>query len=253
MSNHFLAMHLVAVLMTVQSQGISTQPIAHSMTPMNQVSLNFRPPSGQGAPSGRARGGASRGSCPDTALPVTALVPLATNTAAYPEQDVGAAVGLTTQIYPTLWFYIPFALSAERTVEFSLLDAEGNYLYKTTISSSSSAGILGIELPHTIPPLTAETTYSWIVQVNCDTANPISIWGNLRRIALEPALARQLEQASLRERAALYAEHGIWYEALTTLAQGARIQPSDPEILADWQDLLRSAGLADLAEQPVLP
>jgi len=203
MSNHFLAMHLVAVLMTVQSQGISTQPIAHRITPMNQVSLNFRPPAGQGAPTGRARGGASRGSCPDTALPVTALVPLATNTATHPEQDVAAAVGLTTQVYPTFWFYIPFALSAERTAEFSLLDAEGNYLYKTTISSSSSAGIMGIDLPNTVPPLAVGTTYSWVLQVNCDTANPISIWGNLRRVALEPALSRQLKQASLREQAAL--------------------------------------------------
>lgn len=229
------------------------QPLpAPQQSPSLSGRITFRVPSGQGAPrSGRARGGAARGNCPQTALPVTALVPSAPLAHAPSPTEV---VGQTVEDYPTFWFYVPFALTPEQAAEFLLLDPEGNLVYSTHLTDSQEQpGIIQVKLPQTITPLQANTTYNWMFQVNCGTGDAISTWGEIQRVALDPVLDTKLQGATQLEQAALYAEHGIWYEALTTLAELHSKQPDDPAITADWQGFLQSTGLAEIQAQPLLP
>jgi hypothetical protein len=212
------------------------------------ANIRFSAPPDRGAPrSGRARGGASRGNCPTSDLPLTTLVPLNSPT------DTTGSVGLTTSTHPTFWFYLPFPLSPETAAEFLLLDEDGNSLYNTTLSDSQGrAGVMKIAIPNTTPALTVNKTYTWLFQVNCGVGNPISTWGEIARVELNPSVITQLQQASTQEQAALYAENGIWYEALTTLAELRLAEPNNPIITTDWKSLLESAGLVDVAEQPLL-
>jgi hypothetical protein len=207
--------------------------------------LQYTPPDQSAPRTGRSRGGASRGNCPATNLPLVSLAP---STA-----DAHASLGLTTADHPSFWFYVPFALTAERPAEFSLLNADGNYLYDAVISNSQNqAGVIKVELPASTKSLAADQTYTWMFQVNCGISNPISTWGQVKRIAPDQGLIKQIQQATDREKAALYAEHGFWYEAVNTLAELRLANPTDSQLMADWQSLLQSAGLADVAEQPLL-
>jgi hypothetical protein len=165
-----------------------------------------------------------------------------------------STTNLSTSARPTFWFYIPFPLTSEHSAEFSLLDAAGNYLYNMTLNDSQgNAGVIQVALSEQTPALEVNKTYTWMFQINCGLDNPISTWGEIKRVKLDQAVAAQLQQVSAREQAALYAEHGIWYEAVTTLAKLRLANPTDPAITTDWRSLLESASLGDIAGQVLLP
>lgn len=227
------------------------QPVVHfaqfiSQTP-EQDSLRFIPIAEAAPTRGRARGGASRGNCSAFPLPLAALVPLPPS-----EEDSALPANLTTLAQPTFWFYVPAALSPDYPAEFLLLDGNGDYVYTVLLDSTDAPGVISVDLPPSVS-LDVEGRYHWIFQMACDDGNPIDIWGEVQRIPLDSALQAQLEQATGRDRAALYASHGIWQDALTILAEMHRTAPDDPSITADWVSLLGSAHLEALANYPVLP
>lgn len=57
-----------------------------------------------------------------------------------------------------------------------------------------------------------------------------------------------------RERVLLFAENGLWYDALTLLAEERRIKPQDGRITKDWQDLLESpkVELQEFVSEPIV-
>jgi hypothetical protein len=65
-------------------------------------------------------------------------------------------------------------------------------------------------------------------------------------------LANQLDRSTASERAVFFANHGIWYDALTTLAELHLANPNDRSIGASWHSLMQSVGLAEMADQPLL-
>ncbi|HEY9640586.1 MAG TPA: DUF928 domain-containing protein [Coleofasciculaceae cyanobacterium] len=203
--------------------------------------IKFEPPALGNAPGGRARGGASRGECPTVTQPLTALVPTIN----------GSVGGLTGTDHPTFWFYVPYALTADHPAEFVLLDQHNKYVYQTTLigGQNPDTGILGVTLPDTLT-LTAGQSYQWVFMVNCEIDNPIFTRGSIQKITLNAPLAQQIAQAAPLEKARLYAEHGIWFDALTTLAGLKTDQPTDPAIAAAWKSLLESVDLADVADKP---
>jgi hypothetical protein len=60
-------------------------------------------------------------------------------------------------------------------------------------------------------------------------------------------------QPTALERAAAYGRQGIWFDALTALAQARRSQPDQPELQATWANFLSSAGLQVIVSEPLLP
>ncbi|RDH47676.1 hypothetical protein CBF18_21710, partial [Mastigocladus laminosus WC112] len=51
--------------------------------------------------------------------------------------------------------------------------------------------------------------------------------GKVERVPLAPALKSQLAAATPRERIALYAENGLWFDTLTHLTELYRTHPKD--------------------------
>ena len=204
----------------------------------------------RGAPApGKRVGRASRGSCPRTSKNLTALVPI------IPTVPTDSVLGLTFAEHPTLWFYVPYSLTATRPVEFVLFDNQGKELYRTLLSESGTApGVMGFQIPETVPPLAVNKRYKWYLTVFCDAnerSDFRSVEGWVQRVALDPKLQSKLEQATPQQKALLYTQAGVWHEAVTTLAQLHRQNPNNANLQQQWQELMQLIDLGAIAPEPI--
>ncbi len=214
-----------------------------------------------GAPAdGQRVGGASRGNCPRVSKPLTALVPIipATgNKSQHPSLarvPAGSVLGLTVVERPTFWVYYPYSLTSSHSVEFVLQDAQGNEVYQTLLSDSGTTpGVVGFQLPSTVPALDVNKRYRWFFSVYCesDDSTPTYVSGWVERVPLEASLKRQIEQASPQQRVTLYNQAGIWQETVTALAELRRQKPNDARLNDEWVKLMQSIDLASIAPEPV--
>lgn len=225
-------------------------PVVHFVPPP--------PPSTQVIISGRQRGGASRGDCPAVDKPLTALVPaskqaLKGKPKSNPALNHWQAVwGLTVASHPTLWFYVPYPLTAKQPIEFVLQDAEGNNIYKTSLLLvQKQPSLVEIKIPSTTIPLAIGKMYQWYFLVGCNADAPPFVKGWVQRVAINSNFKRQLQAASPQQRAALLATKGIWYDALSTLAQLRLEDPNDGIFISNWVNLLSSGGLKVLSGEPM--
>lgn len=212
-----------------------------------------RPPVGD-APIGRRRGGASRSECPRVAMPLTALVPTAEEKLSS-RSTVTLVWGLTVDERPTLWFYVPYDNRTAYPAEFVLQDQEENEVYRTAIALPSRAGILSVRIPPETPGLDLNKSYRWYFNLYCDQQKkspPIFVEGVIRRVSLTPAIAGQLATTDPRQQGEVFASNGIWFNALTTLAELRRTQPQDSVVAEDWKTLLQSIGLEEIAAIPLV-
>lgn len=203
---------------------------------------------GQRSHAGSRSCGQSNGNPPSHAEKrLVALVP------AYQHSNSELVLGLTTSNDPTFWFYVPHRLTPKHEIEFVLKDDRDNYLYKTKFSGSGTPpGIISLRLPSTVA-LETDRHYAWYFLIYCQSPTPASYVNGLIRKVERPHLKNQLKSATPRERVLLYAEQGIWYDALTESIQLRRSQAENDKFDRDWRSLLQSVGLERLAEKPLIP
>lgn len=201
-------------------------------------------------PNGSPRtttGGASRGAClsanaesSQTQKPTIALIP-------------NTDTELTTQAHPTIFLYVPDATI--QSAELSLWDENQKGLYQTKISLSGQSGIVGIQLPDAAPSLAVGKRYKWSLALICDRAQrsrDVVVEGWMERTQLSSTLEEQIKTVEPLQRARLYAQNRVWYETLATLAELRRNRPDDASISTEWENLLQSVGLQDVAQAPVI-
>ncbi|MDY6783977.1 MAG: DUF928 domain-containing protein [Cyanobacteriota bacterium] len=218
----------IASLATTLLLSAGTSAIAQSA-----ARVQFRlPPGGDrsGAPN-RTVGAGTRGregcSSDESPLPLTALAP--TNN-----------VIKTVAGNPSIYLYAPAFKDKEAI--FRLIDLETEEtIYQVEIPLSDTSGILKLSLPDTVE-LQANATYQWGFFVQCDANNPIAdqgIEGWVERTELTPQTESEIQQAASDplNQAQLYAEAGIWNEAIALVAKA---RDSDPTA---WVALLESVDL----------
>ena len=172
---------------------------------------------------------------------VTALVPV------YRPKGSGLVLGLTTASEPIFWFYVSY--SSTLAAEFVLQNAAGQTVYQTPVALSGTPGLVSLSLPSTASPLEIGKSYHWYFNIYCQPQQPpVFVNGWIKREPLKPALKSQLALATLKQRVAVFAAHGFWYDALTASAQLRRTDPKD----TNWAALLHSVGLDDIAPQPLV-
>lgn len=229
----FFAIFAAAYLMGIGLTGLAAQ------------AQTFVPPD-RGMP-GRRQGGGTRGGNCQGQPALTALMP-------------DTNYGQTLSPHPTWLWYVP--QNSAESIEFVLTDGS-RQIYKTTVQPPQQPGVVSVSLPSSLPPLTVGTDYHWYFLLLCDIQDPsgdIFTGGWVRRIEPDAALARQLQTAEEAERLGrgfalrptLYAQSGIWQDALSTLATLHRQQPENAAITQQWQTLLGSVGLEEFADQPLL-
>lgn len=218
-------------------------------------------PSRLSAISGRGSGMGSRADCPNVKTPLTALVPFKERGLATKQKDSSAPMdvwGLTTVERPTFLFYVPYIIDvANLSAEFVLQDAEENDVYRQAIALPSKPGVMSVSLPSNVAPLQVNKTYRWYFKVHCNqqqTASyPVQVEGDIQRVNLQPNVAKQIAATTdPREKIAIYAASGIWYDPLNMLAQRRKANPNDVSLATDWQSLLQSIKLQQLATAPLL-
>jgi hypothetical protein len=164
-------------------------------------------------------------------------------------------IGRTVSDYPTFFFYLP-EIEAELG-EFILEDESGNQIYQQDLIISNLPGVIGVSIPANtnVPPLEVGKNYTWKFTVVCDPEDRSSDLlesGIVRRVELSADILRQLENAAPRQKTFIYAENGIWQDALSNLAAARQANPDDPELTADWESLLDSVTLGEIGKEPIV-
>jgi len=209
------------------------------------VTLALPTPPDQGAPTGRQRGGASRGDCADY-QDLTALVPVVD----------GIVWSQTSSPTPDFFFYVPEALSADMPLELVVQDREDNYVFRQQFSVDAPPGILSIPVTSEDAGLSPGEAYHWTFSIYCDAARPsasVSVFGTIQRVddavVITPDAPltpdRQLDLAQQ------YAETGLWHEAMALTLSLHSTNSDDTEYLEMLEALLESAGISDIA--PTVP
>jgi len=201
--------------------------------------------------SGNRVGGASRsgGSC--VRLAEEALTPLAPVEAGYG--------GRTLQAHPTIWVYVPYLLTADSPITFSLLDKAGDTVYQSTFTTEMGPGMVSLTLPPSITLQEGEV-YDWYFLVYCNDPQrqdvPAFASGWIERVSLvDEAMADQLDEMSAGDRSEFYARELLWYDALTTLGDALRATPTDAQLVETWNWLLGlpSVKLEEFVDAEIIP
>jgi hypothetical protein len=193
---------------------------------------------------GRREGGGTRGCWVNEGerpgdIPLTALVPLNS--------------GYTSSAYPSFFVYVPqFYAEKAAGAEFLLTDEEGNEVYYvSTFQTNGEAGIVRLSLPNTgnLPPLELGKTYEWSFSLICDMDDrsaDLVVENYIQRIELSPQLSSVVQNATSAQLPSIYAEAGIWYDALSSLAE-LPYQPGSLMPASQWSNLLNSVELDHIA------
>ena len=191
-------------------------------------SVKFRPPS-RGAPATRLTGG-SRGSG-DATITLDVLAPDET--------------GLTTQEQPSLFWYQ--SKPAEAKFELTLLEENKlKPMLQVKFARSSAAGVQRIKLSEHGVKLAPNIEYQWVVALVTDPDNRSSdlvASGAIKRIEPSTELRAKVAGASPSALPGIYAEAGIWHDALETLSDLVDAKPTDKTLRQTRADLLAQVGL----------
>lgn len=123
-------------------------------------------------------------------------------------------VGQTTSTHPTLAWFVPDQTSYPLEVR---IFHNQQRLYRTEMQSQP--GIMYVSLPQNQSVLTPGQRYTWQVVLICDPNSPslsVVAMAEMEVVQADLELQRQLAKVQkLQERVALYADRGLWFDALT--------------------------------------
>ncbi|MFB2917667.1 MULTISPECIES: DUF928 domain-containing protein [Aerosakkonema] len=205
--------------------------------------FQYNPPN-RGVPKTTV-GAGSRGCTQSIPISVALLVPNDHN-------------GQTVSGHPTFLWYVSDKTSVP--IQFSLVEpgvSKPLYLQQMSVEKS---GIVQVQLPKELPALEVGKKYRWSVSLICDSNRPsnnVFVQSWIERVSPSAELTQKLAAVqtgyssaqTLREQARVYAQAGIWYNALEDLARSYTANPNDPSISADFMSLLEQAGLSNVSAQ----
>lgn len=244
-SLHLLGAVFVTALFTTglngqtQSPASVTPPADQTTTaapvvaspPVPRPKLLYKPPAGSGSEKipNRVSGGA-RGGSTDASL--LALVP-----------DHAA---LTTQAQPSLfWFQ---SRPAKASLEITLVEPnKAKPLLALKSDLAKTGGIQRVKLSDYKIELKPGVTYEWAVAIVPDPANrsqDVVAKGTIKRVERPADLPANIESMEPLDRAAAYAQAGIWYDALEAVSSAVDAHPDDSSIREQRAALLSQVGLS---------
>ncbi len=196
----------------------------------------------------RSQGSGSRG-CEDSLQEnlVTLLIP---------SKDY---IGQTVSGHPTFFWHLSQPVSVP--MKFTLREpGVAKPLYVKQVDSPK-VGTIQIKLPKDLPELVSGRKYGWSVTLECNprrpSANPY-FYSWIERVPATPVLEQQLAAATsqtssppetLRKRALIYAQAGLWYNSLADISTAVTANPNNSSLQEDFLDLLAQVGLTEVAKQ----
>lgn len=158
-------------------------------------------------------------------------------------------IALTVSDRPKFWFYLPETSAQQVILAIKREGIEPHW--QQTINLTGETGIVGVPLSDEAPALEIGQSYQWALIMVCgDRPSPndpvVVSW--IKRID-QSEVNQDLQTSTELEKAASYAQQGIWYDALDILAAKAASIDDWQEI---WVQYLESGGLGEVANEPVI-
>jgi len=160
----------------------------------------------------------------------------------------------TVSSNPTLYWYVPE--TNVKRAEFRVVDQQDKPLYTAIVPLSGKAGIVSYKIPTNVASriLRPNQGYEWMFSLLCDRNDPSGnpfVRGILQRVPSQTSLTNQLQNAQPSDRSRIYAQAGIWQEAITEVVQQRCARPNDNALYSQWVQLLRSANLEQYSNEPI--
>ena len=208
--------------------------------PMAPSAARYRPPSNLTLPAGR-QGAGTRTDCAKAGFTFAPVVP----TSNY---------GQTIAAYPSVYWYQ--SNHAFSWVRFELFATQAHTLkrdldpiYQTTYRLKQDTPWASLALPESagFAPLEIGRIYQWKVTLLCSAQGPddetasgsqCSIQGWIERVS-----SPNLTLPKSPRRHEIYAEQGLWYDAISELAEDLRQHPQQARLMQEWQTLLQETTL----------
>jgi hypothetical protein len=219
---------LAAFLLCTWGMDLVRAKDAKAPAPTNPAPVKFRPVI-KGAASVRVTGG-SRGTG-ESSVTLDVLAP--------------DEIGITTQEQPSLFWYQSKPANAK--FELTLLqDKQVKPLVQVKIERSSKAGIQRLKLSDHGAKLAVGVEYQWVIALVTDADNrskDLVASGVIKRIEPDADLKAKLASAAPAATPGVYADAGIWYDALGLLSDQIDADPGNQALRQTRADLLRQVGL----------
>lgn len=213
----------------------------------------FTPPADDKKPDRTSGAGSRRDwQCPQDSTSVATTGTLS-NTPSLMPLVPNTNYGLTLAERPTFWVYLP--KTSAKQVVLSLKEDGNRHYSQTFLPITGEPGVIGIKPSDNSPALQVGKNYQWALVLVCGERpgpNDPAIASWVRRVAPSQLQSHQLNQKTVLEQANWYGKQGIWYDAVTALAQARRSQPNNNAIAGVWANFLKSTGLAAIATEPLL-
>lgn len=209
------------------------------------ATLLYKPPVGMGVPTGLIAGG-SRGTTTclsddsgdkNTALTLSVLAP-------------ANHIGQTVHEQPSLYWYL--SATAGCQVEITLTDEQTiEPLLELHLSPPIKPGVQHVRLADYGVRLTPGVQYQWAVALIPDPehrSKDIIAASGITRITATEVLQANLTQTDKTAVPALYAEAGLWYDAVAAISDLIGAEPQDPALCMQRAALLEQAQLPEVVE-----
>jgi Domain of Unknown Function (DUF928) len=223
-------------------------PIALPMLPAT-ATPSYKPPSRKSAQRTEGTGRRNAAKCPgDLTAPLTLLMPTTTE----------ETVPQTTLTAPPLYLYVAKLAKPKKFSVILYVQRDLGSVIQSPIevwrdTPQVQSGIVKIDYLAGKQQLEIGKTYTWKVEIDCGqdsngmARSLATTTANIIRVAEPEALQPQLQSAtSARQRAEIYAQAGLWTEALTAVVE-ARAGGQDTAADQDFQVLLNQIGLKQTA------
>lgn len=193
---------------SINSRLVTSCILTCSLLITNTALAEYKPPANQKPPSSRTTSTVARGGCEGSGgTSLTALAPY-------------SHIGQTVSTHPTFAWYVPDAQSYPLELRLYQYDISGDTKIQT-IKLQSYPGVMTWSIPEEQPGLLVGQRYRWQVVILCNPnrpSNALVTEADIEVVAMPSALANALSTTGDRLiRANLYAELGLWYDALGKL------------------------------------
>ena len=169
-------------------------------------------------------------------------------------------LGYTFDDYPYFFWYFP-GVDYAQDIDFMLFkqtiredngEIEHTRVYRQKLNLDKS-GIIAFSLPaEKSPPLEEGQEYRWRIRIKCNGNTAMNLSYSIKRQSTDnPEFVSKLESAPVDQHPVIFANSGVWFDALKMIALQLEQAPGDPILTEDWNEVLRTIEFEDLIGEPI--
>ena len=171
----------------------------------------------------------------------------------------------TYEDYPYFFWYFPGVQEefTAKPIEFILMSRETKEVngktrdrYRKVYEQKlnlTQPGIVAYALPAAEAQALEEgAEYKWRIKIECSDRTAMNLSYSIQRQSTDnPELIDKLENAPVDQHPVIFAESGVWFDALRIIALQLQQAPEDAILTEDWNNVLKLIGFEDLIGQPI--